>query len=331
MKKKILLTGGAGFIGFHLGRFLADKGHEVHLLDSFYRGVRDPDLAELVKQPNVKLIEADLETQQFVNQCANDYDFIYHLAAVIGVSKVLSEPFNVLSKNFVLLMNALELAKRQKNLQRFVFFSTSEVYAGTLAYFGIELPTPESTPLTSMDVTSARSSYMLSKIYGEGMCAHSGVPHTIIRPHNIYGPRMGLSHVIPELLQKGYNAPTGAAIDVFSVSHSRTFCYISDAVEMITRLAESPAGLNGTFNVGNETPEVKIGQLAETVFAVVEKQQKVNAQADTPGSPARRCPSMSKTKSATQYEGKVGLREGILHTYDWYRKNVFTGQGVSAK
>lgn len=329
--KKILITGGAGFIGYHLGLYLSERGHEVHLLDSFYRGVRDPDLNALLGRPNVRLIEANLENRDFLALCGRDYEQIYHLAALIGVSKVLSEPYNVLTRNFTLLENTLELARLQKSLARFVFFSTSEVYAGTLASFGIPLPTPEETPLTAMDVTSARSSYMLSKIYGEGMCAHSGLPHTIVRPHNFYGPRMGLSHVIPELLQKSFKADPGSTIDVYSVNHSRTFCYISDAVSIITALAESAAGLNGTFNIGNETPEVKIGELAETVFSAVGKEQRGRPMPETPGSPPRRCPSMKKTFAATGLEGRVTLKQGIGLTYEWYRRNVFESHGVSAK
>jgi len=102
-------------------------------------------------------------------------------------------------------------------------------------------------------------------------------------------------------------------------------------VNMITALADLSAGLNGTFNIGNEAPEVKIGELADTVFSVVGKGNKGKAMPDTAGSPARRCPSMKKTREAVGIDGKVGLKEGISLTFDWYRKNVFESHGVSAK
>src|SRR5262249_42666036 len=147
--------------------------------------------------------------------------------------------------------NVIKVARRQTDLRRLIFPSTSEVYAGTLQYFGMPFPTPETTPLTVTDLAQPRTSYMLSKIYGEALCHHADVPFTIVRPHNVYGPRMGMAHVIPELLKRAYQAPTGGRLSVSSADHKRTFCYVDDAVEFIVRLAEAPTGLSGTFNIGS--------------------------------------------------------------------------------
>ena len=91
---------------------------------------------------------------------------------------------------------------------------------------------------------------MLSKIYGESMCINSMLP-TIIRPHNFYGPRMGLSHVIPELMKKAVESEN-SKIDVFSINHKRTFCYIEDAVNAIQKLSESQNSIGKTYNIGDE-------------------------------------------------------------------------------
>ena len=91
-------------------------------------------------------------------------------------------------------MNAIDIAKKQKRLKRLLFASTSEVYAGTLRYHGLEFPTTEETPLTVSDLRHPRTSHMLSKIYGEALLRQSNLPYTIFRPHNFYGPRMGMSH-----------------------------------------------------------------------------------------------------------------------------------------
>ena len=104
--------------------------------------------------------------------------------------------------NIRMLQNVISLARRQSNLNRLLFASTSEVYAGTLEKYGLEIPTVEGANIVLSDLSSPRTTYMLSKIVGEVMCQHSGVPFTIFRPHNIYGPRMGMAHVIPELLMK---------------------------------------------------------------------------------------------------------------------------------
>jgi nucleoside-diphosphate-sugar epimerase len=125
------------------------------------------------------------------------YALIFRLAAIVGVANVLDAPDRVLRRNDELLVSALELAARQRDLERFVFASTSEVYAGTLALGDLPLPTPEDAPLTVPDPRLPRTSYMLSKIFGEAMSFQSGLPVTVVRPHNVYGPRMGLAHVIP--------------------------------------------------------------------------------------------------------------------------------------
>src|SRR5690606_19448171 len=107
-----------------------------------------------------------------------------------------------------------------------------------------------STPLAISPLEHPRTSYMLSKIYGEALVHQCGLPFTIIRPHNFYGPRMGLSHVVPELLSKIHAMADGDELVVASMDHSRTFCFIDDAIEFIVRLIDGPAGLGGTFNIG---------------------------------------------------------------------------------
>ena len=327
---KVLITGGAGFIGYHLARKLLAAGFHIDLVDNLSRGVADPALETLLQQPQVKFIEADLLNSGALSGLARDYRYIYHLAAIIGVKHVLQRPFNVLMDNTLMLNQVLALAKRQEQLTRFVFTSTSEVYAGTLQHFTLPIPTPESTPLALTDLKQPRTSYMLSKIYGEALCHHSGLPYTIIRPHNFYGPRMGLAHVIPELLQRAFETPAGGSLAVYSVNHRRTFCFIEDAVEIMTRLAEATEGASEVFNVGNQEPEVAMGELAELIVKVVGKPLVLLPQPETPGSPARRCPDMSKTLGLTGYRSRVDLAQGVDLTYRWYRDMVFTGPGISA-
>jgi len=171
---------------------------------------------------------------------------------------------------------------------------------------------------------------MLSKLYGEALCLGSGLPVTIVRPHNFYGPRMGLSHVIPELLKRAHEAPDGGILEVYSVDHRRTFCFIEDAVETIARASEEPACEGETLNIGTQEPEISIGELAELVACVVGKTLEITPLPATPGSPQRRCPDISKTASLTGYRPRVSLDEGVRRTYDWYRTVVFAGEGVSA-
>lgn len=270
-----------------------------------------------------EVLDRDLTQRAGLTDIPTDYRFVVHLAAIVGVARVTAHPYDVLTKNVTMLEHALAAARRQRELERFVFLSTSEVYAGTARYFTLSLPTPESMPLAVAALSEPRTSYMLSKIYGEAMCHQAGIPFTIVRPYNVYGPRMGLEHVIPEVLQRAHHASHGASLEVYSVDHRRTFCHVDDAVELISRAAESPRCVGETLNIGTQAPEVSMGELAELIARVVGKMLQIVPLPPTPGSPPRRCPDMTKTTSLTGYESQVGLAEGVGRTYDWYRANVF--------
>jgi nucleoside-diphosphate-sugar epimerase len=333
--KSALITGGAGFIGLHLARKLLAEGYRVDLLDNFSRGVRDSELEALAASDRVGLVTCDVldaaALQRVVPAGEARYERIFHFAAIIGVANVLNRPYEVLRDNTLMLANMIACAKAHPGLKRLLFTSTSEVYAGTLRHFTLPVPTPESTPLAITDVDHPRTSYMLSKIYGEAMLHQAGVPFTIIRPHNFYGPRMGLSHVVPELLKKAYAASDGGKLDVASTSHRRAFCYIEDAVEIAFLAATLDACLGRTLNVGNQDVELSIGELASVILDVTGKKLAIAAGEETPGSPSRRCPDMTLTTQLTGYRAKVGLREGVQRTFDWYKKNVFDGAGISAR
>ena len=331
MASKALITGGAGFIGFHLARELVDRGDSVVLVDSFARGVRDAELEELVAAPNVTLLTCDLRDANLLADLPGDCDYIYHLSAIIGVEHVLERPYQVLADNVKMLVHAIDLGRRQADLKRFVFASTSEVYAGTLRHFSLEMPTPETTPLAVSPLEEPRTSYMLSKIYGEALCRHSGLPITLIRPHNFYGPRMGLAHVIPQLLERAYRSDDGGDFEVYSVDHSRTFIFIDDAVQIMRRAAQSDSCVGQVLNVGNQTPEIEMGGLADIVLRTVGRKLHVVPRPATPGSPPRRCPDMSKTTEVTGFVPRVSLADGIARTFRWYVDNVFSGTGTSAR
>lgn len=320
---RALITGGAGFIGAHLAGRLVREGLEVDLVDDFSRAVRDDELASLESSSKVRVVQRDLRLPGALDDLDDAYRYVVHLAAIVGVGRVVRQPSAVLGDSVTMLRNVVAAAARQPGPPRLVFLSTSEVYAGTLASFTLRFPTPESTPLTVTDLEQPRTSYMLAKIYGEAMCHHAGVPFTILRPHNVYGPRMGLSHVIPELLQRAHEAASGARLEVASMDHRRTFCHIDDAVEMIWRASSSPSCIGETLNIGVSEPEVSIGDLAALIATTVGKQVEIVALPPTPGSPPRRCPDMTRTRALIGYDPQVALASGIRETYDWYRRQVF--------
>jgi len=320
---KFLVTGGAGFIGERVASALLADGNEVHIVDNFSRGQNDQALKTLAGPCDARILQEDLLAPDALSSLPDDYDFVVHLAAIVGVQNVLQRPYETLQDNVLMQLAAIRFARRQKLLKRFVFASTSEVYAGSVGRGDLPVPTPEDVRLTLTPLHEPRSSYMLSKIYGEAMLLHSGLPFTIVRPHNIYGPRMGMAHVVPQLLEKAHRARPHSFIEVFSVDHRRSFCFIDDAVEMVKRVLDSPAALNEILNLGAESPEVTMRQVAEIVIRTVGKPLVIRSMPPTSGSPARRAPQMARMREATAYVARVGLEEGIQRTYDWYRGHVF--------
>jgi len=328
---RALITGGAGFIGGHLSRRLLADGWTIDLVDNMSRGVEDDVLAALTAHPDFTLHIADLRDPHALDDLGDDYTLIIHMAALLGVQNVMDRPFDVLRENVSMLERLLDVGLRQKALRRFVFPSTSEVYVGTQQHFELPIPSPETTPLAISPLDHPRTSYMLSKIYGEALVHQCGLPFTIVRPHNFYGPRMGLSHVVPQLLQRIHASADGDELEVYSIDHMRTFCHIDDAVEYIVRLIGTDDAAGGTFNVGVQSPEVTIGELAELLCTVVGRDLRIVAGETTPGSPYRRCPDMAHTIATTGYEPQVSLTEGVTSVYDWYRERVFEGGGISAR
>lgn len=321
--KKALITGGVGFIGYHLSTRLLADGFQVDVCDNCQRGRIDAEIDALVRNDRYRLIPGDLADTGLFENLDQGYSHIFHLAAIVGVRNVVSAPDRVLTDNVTLLTNMLRFARSQHGLARFVFPSTSEVYAGTLQYFGLKFPTPEQTPLTITNLGEPRTAYMLSKIYGEALCRYSGVPFTIIRPHNVYGPRMGMAHVIPELLKRAHEAPEGGRLLVYSATHKRSFCYVDDAIEMIVGVTTSPAGLNETFNIGATADGTSIAELAELIAETVGKRLEIETGPDTPGSPVNRRPDVSFATSVSGHQPRVSPPEGIRRTYEWYRAYAF--------
>lgn len=320
---KVLITGGLGFMAYHLATRLLAEGCRIDVVDNCQRGVRDAAIEALIDTGRYRFHRRDLMQDGALDDFDDDYELVFHFAAIVGVRNVVKQPYRVLWDNVVALGRMLDWSRRQKHLRRFVFPSTSEVYAGTLESYGMPIPTPEETPLVCGPLARPRTSYMLSKIVGEAMCLHSDLPVTVLRPHNVYGPRMGMAHVIPELLDRAHRAADGDTLLVFSPGHSRTFCYVDDAVALIVGLASSSRGLGGIYNVGTPHEETSIAELAEIIVGTVGKRLAIERGPVTEGSPARRRPDVSSVLAATGYTTFVPLPEGVRRTYGWYRENLF--------
>ncbi len=314
---KALIIGGSGFIGFHLSNYLIKKNWSVDIIDNYKKKFSLNDLKMFNKKASVKFIKADLLNQNAIRNISTKYEYVFHLAAIVGVENVINESYQTLINNIYLTDNAMKIAKKQKQLKKFVFFSSSEVYSGTQEHYSIKIPTVENVKLSVRSLKNKRDSYMLSKIYGEAMCFNSNLPFIILRPHNIYGPRMGMSHVIPELINK-IASTKSKKIYIRNLNHTRSFCYIDDAINMIYLLSKNPKALNDTFNIGNHKEEIKIISLIKKIINIFNYEIIIKESKDDYGSVKRRCPSMKKTLNLINYKLNHNLDKGLKKTIKWY-------------
>lgn len=314
---RALLLGGAGFIGLHLARRLRADGHEVTICDDFSRGRRDPALAEL--EGEVEVRSADLTDPASYRALEPGWDQIYMLAAVVGVRNVESDPARVIRVNSLALMHLLDWIGPA---DRLFFASTSETYAGGVSAGVVPVPTPEDVPLMIEDIASPRFTYAISKMLGEAAVLHTararGFAAVVGRFHNIYGPRMGADHVIPELslrAARGENPFT-----LYGPEQSRAFCHVDDATEAMVRLMATPEAAGRIVHIGNDAEETNIGDLAKLVLRIAGVSPVIRELPAAAGSVARRCPDLTLLRELTGYEPRVPLEEGVRRTFEWYRE-----------
>lgn len=322
-KKRILITGGAGFIGYHLSNTLSiEPTNHVVIVDNFTRGTTDRDLQSLTKKSNVQLLSADLADKATYDKLGQGYDEIYHLAGIIGVKNVIDHPTRVLSINAIATLNLLDWCVNGGG-NKLIFSSTSEVYAWTQQFHPLPVPTPENVPVAITDHKNPRSSYAGSKIFCElavtQYCQAHTIPFVIVRYHNVYGPRMGYDHVIPQIYQRACQKEN--PLSVYSAEHSRAFCFINDAVSASISAMSEKSAENQIINIGNDLEEITMGKLAKLIL------KKANIQASTENivnnnDPiCRRCPDISQAKNLLGYTPQIDLDEGLEKTLTWYSKH----------
>lgn len=315
--RRILITGGAGFVGVHLARHLTDNGDEVVLLDDFSRGRDDDELAELTARDSVTTVTGDITDASLYDRLGKGFDQVYHLAAVIGVRHVMERPHDVVRVNAIGTLNLLDWWAAG-GADAFLFASTSEAYAWTKQVMDIPTPTPEDVPLALTDIKNPRSSYAGSKIFGELAVTQYGEqykkPYAIVRFHNVYGPRMGWDHVIPELHERARAGEN--PLTVYSADHSRAFCYIDDAIEGLTGAIDR--GHGGTFNIGNDDEEITMGDLAKRLLKAADIDATIKAVEAKHDPIKRRCPDVARARTELGYAPKVNLDEGLKRTIAWY-------------
>jgi UDP-glucose 4-epimerase len=311
--KRIVITGGAGFIGTTLARRLVDD-NDIVAIDNLHRDALSG--TELAEHPRFELVQGDVLDADLLNDVAAGGTHLVHCAAIAGVDTVLESPVRTMRVNLIGTYNALEAAVATRDtLERFLDFSTSEVF-GTHAF-----RVAEGQVSTIGSVGEARWTYAVSKLAGEHM-AHAyhdelRLPTVTVHPFNVYGPGQIGGGAIRAFIEA---ALAGRDLTIHGDgSQIRAWCYVDDMVEASLLCLEHPGAVGNTFNVGNPRSTVTIYDLAQRIRRIAGSGGDIVFQPLHYTDIELRIPNVEKAREVLGFEAKVDLDDGLARTIAWYR------------
>lgn len=309
LKKRILVTGGAGFLGSHLCERLLHDGHDVLCLDSFFTGSKS-NIAHLLGNPYFELVRHDVSQPIFL-----EVDEIYNLACPASPPHYQHDPVHTTKTSVMGAINMLGLAKR--NQAKILQASTSEVYGDPEVH-----PQPESY-WGRVNPIGSRSCYDEGKRCAETLFFDYHRQHKlkikVARIFNTYGPRMHPNdgRVVSNFIVQ---ALAGEAITIYGTGkQTRSFCYVDDLVEALVRLMDSPDGFTGPVNLGNPG-EFTMLELAEKVIKLTGSSSELRHEALPQDDPRQRQPDISLAGEQLAWEPSVQLEQGLQGTIDYFRE-----------
>ncbi len=311
VRKKILITGGAGFVGSHLCERLVDGGHEVLCVDNFFTGTRD-NIASLLSNPHFEMLRHDVTFPLYV-----EADEVYNLACPASPVHYQYDPVQTTKTSVHGAINMLGLAKRTK--AKILQASTSEVYGDPEVH-----PQTESY-LGRVNSIGPRGCYDEGKRCAETLFFDYYRQHAtrirVARIFNTYGPRMHpddgrvVSNFIVQALK-------GNPITIYGDgSQTRSFCYVSDLVSGLIALMDAPDDVTGPINLGNPT-EMTIRELAELVIEMTGAKSTLVEKPLPSDDPTQRCPDITLAKSALGWEPTVALKQGLEKTIAYFKATL---------
>jgi dTDP-alpha-D-glucuronic acid decarboxylase len=318
----VVVTGGYGFIGSHLVSALLDRGDSVTVFD-FAKNNSDTTI-DFDRHANFRFVQGDVTDLTALEKALPPgVDTVFHLAAVVGVKNYLSDPLRVLDVNAIGTRNVLELSHRHGT--RVVFASTSEVFGKNP-----NPPFSEDDDRVLGSTKTARWSYSTSKAMAEhlvfAMHAAYGLPVTVVRYFNVYGPRQSPIFVISQSIHRILNGHPPLPYD--SGEQSRCFTYVDDAVAGTLLASESSAAIGEAFNIGSMT-ETTVRDVVALVIKIANVDSVSGAEAiDTAAryggryeDIARRIPDSTKAQRKLGWRLQIDVEEGLRRTIDWARAN----------
>ncbi len=309
--KTFLVTGGTGFIGSNISKYLVDKKYNVKIFDNNSRGSINK-IKEFKKK--IKFIKGDIRNKSDLNKALKKTDAVVHLAYINGTKTFYKEPVKILEIAVKGILNVLESCIKN-NIKELYLASSSEVYQTPN-----KIPTDENESLKIPDIFNPRYSYGGGKILTELMGVHYGKKFfkklVIFRPHNVYGPDMGNDHVVPEFINRFKNIGNKKFKILGSGEETRSFIYIDDFIDAFDLIIRKGKHLN-IYNIGT-SEKVKIKKLASLISKSFDKKILFNKKKIAKGSTKNRCPDITKIKKLG-FKKKNNLKNGLLKTIKWYK------------
>ncbi len=309
--KKIFITGGAGFIANTIISRLVEK-NKITVYDNFHRDTLSN--STFANHPNIDIIKGDVLDADLMTKSMQGNDIVIHAAGIAGIDTVIKDPVKTMRVNMIGTANALEAAKINNISDRFIDFSTSEIF-GSYAF-----KSTEGDNTVSGSAGEARWTYAVSKLAGEHL-AHSyykvyGLPAVTVRPFNVYGPGQTGEGAIQIFIKKALKNE-----DILingDGNQIRAWCYVDDFVECIMLALESKTAIGQSFNIGNARAVTTILGLAETVCRVLKSDSKILFRDALSADVELRIPSVEKAKELLGFKAKIDLEEGVLKTAEWF-------------
>lgn len=312
--KTIFITGGAGFIANTLIKHYVENNNII-VYDNFTRDTLTG--SGLTNHSNVTVIKGDVLDYEHLLASMKGADIVVHAAGIAGIDTVIKNPVKTMRVNMIGTANTLEAARINGVKDRFIDFSTSEVF-GSMAFRSSE---EDST--VSGSAGEARWTYAVSKLAGEHL-AHSyfsqfKLPVVTVRPFNVYGPGQTGEGAIQIFINR---ALRNEDIKIDGDGNQiRAWCYVDDFVDCIIKCIENPKAIGQSFNIGNSRAVITILGLAQTVCRVLNSKSKIHHEKALSADIAIRIPSVEKTLNVLEFKAKVDLEEGIINTAEWIKSN----------
>ncbi|MBK8055208.1 MAG: NAD-dependent epimerase/dehydratase family protein [Saprospiraceae bacterium] len=313
--KKIFITGGAGFIANTLIKHYVEN-NKIVVYDNFHRDTLTG--SSIANHPNIMIIKGDVLDFELLKTSMAGVDVVIHAAGIAGIDTVIKNPVHTMRVNMIGTSNALEAARINNVKDRFVDFSTSEVF-GSMAF-----RSSESDATVAGSAGEARWTYAVSKLAGEHL-AHAyysqyKLPVVTVRPFNVYGPGQtgegAMQIFIKRALQNQDIKIDGDGNQI------RAWCYVDDFVDCLIRCIEDPKAIGESFNLGNARAVITILGLAQTVCRVLKSDSKIIFEPPLSADIAIRIPSVEKTWQILGFKSKVDLDEGILKTAEYFQNQI---------